>query len=190
MRKVILQMQLSLDGFAAGLRGEQDWMVWNWDKVLKQYADDIAASADTMFIGRITYEGMANYWPSAATNPEASPDEIAFAQKMNALEKIVFSRTLLPVNWQNSRLANRPVEEEVAALKQQPGKNLVIYGGTRLVSSFIRHGLIDEFHLFVNPVILGKGMPIWQEITNPTALKLVKTTTSSVGITILCYQSE
>jgi dihydrofolate reductase len=190
MRKVLLQMQISLDGFVAGPTGEQYWMVWNWDDILKQYVSDIADSVDTMLIGRVTYEGMANYWPSAATNPEAMADEIAFANKMNELNKVVFSSTLSSVEWSNSRLATENVETEIAKLKQQPGKDIIIYGGATIVSSLIKCGIIDEYHLFVNPVVLGNGMPIWNSVTDRMNLKLIKTTTSSIGIIILCYQPE
>lgn len=187
MRKLTLQIQLSLDGFAAGPHGEQDWMTWDWDASLNDYVNTLTVSADTMLIGRVTYEGMAQYWPDAATNPDASADEIAFAQRMNTIDKIVFSSTLKEVTWTNARLAQKSARDEIEELKQQPGKDLIIYGGAGIVSSFIRQNLIDEYHLFINPVILGKGMPIWQEITESRILHLVKTTTSTVGIVILHY---
>ncbi|GAB3900375.1 dihydrofolate reductase family protein [Larkinella knui] len=190
MRKIKLQMQISLDGFVAGPTGEQYWMVWNWDDTLKQYVSDLADSVDTLLIGRVTYEGMANYWPSAAENPGASAEEINFANKMNALNKVVFSTTLSTVTWCNSRIAAASVKEEVATLKQMPGKDLIIYGGARIVSSFIKLGLIDEYHLFVNPVAVGNGMPIWKEIDDRIPLKLTNTVTSSSGIIILCYLPE
>ena len=190
MRKVKLQMQMTLDGFVAGPTGEQDWMVWNWDAVLNQYAADLANSADTLLIGRVTYEGMANYWPNAATNPDANPDELAFAHQMNEIEKVVFSTTLSTVEWNNAKLAKKGPVEEVAELKAQPGKDLIIYGGARIVSDFIKHNLIDEYHLFINPVALKTGLPIWQEMADRMTLKLVKTTVSSVGIVVLCYHPE
>ncbi|MRS63968.1 dihydrofolate reductase family protein [Larkinella terrae] len=190
MRKVKLQVQISIDGFVATSTGEQYWMAWNWDDILKQYVSDIANSVDTMLIGRITYQGMANYWPSAATNPEATADELEFASKMNELTKVVFSNTLTTADWYNSRIATEPIEAEIARLKRQPGKDIIIYGGARIVSSLIKSGIIDEYHLFVNPVVLGTGMPIWNRISDRMNLRLINTTASSTGIVILCYQPE
>ncbi|RRB07326.1 dihydrofolate reductase family protein [Larkinella rosea] len=190
MRKVKLQIQISLDGFVATQTGEQYWMSWNWDDILNQYVADLADTTDTMLIGRVTYEGMANYWPDAATNPDADKDEAAFAKKMNAITKVVFSHTLDHVTWCNSRLATENAADEIAKLKQQSGKDIIVYGGATMVSSLIKSGIIDEYHLFVNPVVLGTGMPIWHVIQEQLKLKLIKMTTSSTGIVILCYQPE
>lgn len=190
MRKVKLQVQLSMDGYIAGPTGEMDWMIWNWDDVLKKYVTELTKSADSFFVGRVTYEGMATYWPSAATNPESTPEEIGFANQMNEFSKIVFSSTLSTVNWSNSRLATGTIEEEVAQLKQQPGRDILIYGGARIVSSFIKADLIDEYHLFINPVAIGTGMPIWKEISERVKLKLLKTTVSTCGIVVLCYEPD
>jgi dihydrofolate reductase len=190
MRKVKLQIQVSLDGFVAGPNGEQDWTVWKWDEILNTYVGDLTDSSDSFFVGRVTYEAMAAYFPALAANPESKPEDLAFAHRMNTTRKIVFSRTLSTVDWSNSRLAQGSVEEEVARLKQQPGKDLLIYGGAGIVSSFILHNLIDEYHLFINPVVLGNGMPIWKEIRDRLQMKLINTTVSSTGIVVLHYQQE
>ncbi|MGA0560543.1 dihydrofolate reductase family protein [Larkinella sp. VNQ87] len=187
MRKVKLQMQVSLDGFVAGLNGEQDWMCWDWDDTLNQYVDGLLNSADALLIGRKTYEGMASYWPAAAANPEASAEKVAFASRMNTIEKVIFSNTLTTADWTNARVAQNNLIDEVAALKQQVGEDLIIYGGAGIVSAFIQHNLIDEYHLFVNPVALGTGLPIWPTDKAPIFLRLIKTTVSSSGIVILCY---
>lgn len=186
MRKVKLQVQVSIDGFVAGPNGEQDWMTWDWDQVLKDYVSGLTDSSDTMLIGRVLYQGMASYWPAAAVEP--SGQNVEFAHKMNQMHKVVFSKTLPVVEWNNSRLAEGTIEDEVARLKQQPGKDMIIYGGARLVSSFIKKGLIDDYHLFVNPVVLGNGTPIWKEITDRKKMKLTNTTVSNSGIVILHYQ--
>ena len=188
MRKVKLQMQLSVDGFVAGPNGELDWMVWNWDDTLKHYVGELTDSVDTMFVGAKTYKGMAAYWPGAEA--DVNNPERPFARKMNSLNKIVFSNTLENAEWENSRLAKKTLQEEVAELKEQEGRDIIIYGGAGIVSGFITHGLIDEYHIFINPVLLGQGKTITQELGDKLKLKLVKTTTTTVGIVILCYVPE
>jgi dihydrofolate reductase len=187
MRKIKLQMQLSLDGFVGGPNGELDWMVWEWDAILKNYVTDLTNSADTFLMGRATGEGMAVYWPTVASNPESSEEDKWIAEKLNNLPKVIFSRTVTSINWTNARVAN-DIVEEVKELKKEPGKDIIIYGGAGIVSSFIRENLIDEYHLFVNPVIIGKGKTIFSQVNEQMKLKLVNTTVSTTGIVILHYQ--
>lgn len=186
MRKIKLQIQLSLDGFVCGPNGEMDWMVWEWDDVLKNYAGELTNSADTFLMGRATGEGMAMYWPTVATNPESKEEDKWMADKLNTLPKVVFSRTITSINWTNVRVAN-DIVDEVRELKKEPGKDIVLYGGASLVSSFIRENLIDEYHLFINPAVIGKGKAIFNNLKERMNLKLVKTTPSTTGIVILQY---
>ena len=186
MRKIKLQMQLSVDGFVCGANGEMDWMVWEWDDVLKNYAGDLANSADTFLMGRATGEGMAMYWPTVATNPESKEEDKWMADKLNTLPKVVFSRTITSINWTNVRVAN-DIIEEVKELKKEPGKDIMLYGGASLVSSFIRENLVDEYHLFINPVVIGRGKTIFNNLREKMDLKLVNTTPSTTGIIILHY---
>jgi dihydrofolate reductase len=189
MRKIKLQMQISLDGHVAGPNGEMDWMVWNWDEALKTYATELTKSADTFLLGRKTGEGMAVYWPTVASNPESKEEDLWIADKLNTLPKVVFSKTVSTINWTNVTIAS-DVAKEVAHLKQQPGKDMILYGGAGIVSSFIQQNLIDEYHLFVNPVIIGGGKTIFNNLDDKLKLKLIQTTPSSTGIVILCYQPE
>ena len=189
MRKVKLQMQLTLDGFVGGLNGEMDWMVWDWDDALKKYATELTNSADTFMMGRATGQGMAVYWPTVASNPESKEGDLWMADILNTAPKIVFSRTVSAIDWTNVRVA-RDIVKEIQELKQQPGKDLLLYGGAGIVASFIKENLIDEYHLFVNPVAIGKGKAIFNELKNGRKLKLVNTITSSVGIVVLCYEPE
>ena len=189
MRKIKLQMQLSLDGFVGGPNGELDWMVWNWDDILKNYVTGLTNSADTFLMGRATGEGMAVYWPTVAGNPESSEEDKWMADKLNNLPKVVFSRTVTSINWTNARVAN-DIVEEVKELKKEPGKDIIIYGGAGIVSSFIRENLIDEYHLFINPVIIGTGKTIFNHVKEQMKLKLVNATVSATGIVILHYQPE
>lgn len=134
MRKVKLQMQVTVDGFVCGPNGEIDWVVFNWDDVLKNYITELTNSVDAMLMGRVLYQGMSQYWPSAAVDTNHPENE--FAHIMNEMPKVVFSKTLTTVEW-NARLAEGTIEEEVTKLKQQPGKDMIIYGGASIVSSFI-----------------------------------------------------
>ena len=189
MRKVKLQMQISLDGFVSGPNGEMDWMVWDWDDVLKKYAGELTNSADIFMVGRVTGQGMAVYWPTVASNPESKEEDLWMADKLNKSTKIVFSKTVGSIDWTNTSVAS-DIVDELNHLKQEPGKDMLLYGGAGIVSSFIKQNLIDEYHLFVNPVAIGNGKPIFKDLEDKLNLNLVKTTTSSVGIVIQCYRPE
>lgn len=189
MRKIKLQMQVTLDGFVCGAGGEMDWMLCDWDDLLKDYAAGLINSADTILLGRKTGEGMAVYWPTVASNPESKEEDLFMADKLNDMPKIVFSKTGKCINWINTKVAGN-IAEEVKTLKRLPGKDIIIYGGAGIAASFIKENLIDEYHLFVNPVAIGKGKPIFNELDDMLKLKLVKATTSSIGIVVLFYQPE
>lgn len=189
MRKIKLQMQLTLDGFVCGPHGEMDWMVWDWDNILKNYVTALTNSVDTFLLGRATGEGMAVYWPTVASNPESKEEDKWMADKLNNLPKVVFSKTVTHINWTNVRVAN-DIIEEVKELKKEPGKDIMIYGGAGIVSSFIRENLIDEYHLFINPVVIGKGKTIFSDVKQNMNLKLVNTTISTIGIAIFQYVPE
>jgi dihydrofolate reductase len=189
MRKIKLQMQLSLDAFVSGPQGEMDWLVWDWDEVLKNYVACLTNSADTFLMGRATGEGMAVYWPTVPANPESKEEEKWMAEKLNNSPKIVFSRTATHINWTNVRVAN-DIVEEVKELKKEPGKDIILYGGAEIASSFIRENLIDEYHLFINPVIIGEGKTIFKNVKETMGLKLVNTIQSNTGIVILQFVPE
>ena len=189
MRKIKLQMQITLDGFVCGLNGEMDWMVWDWDEVVKNYVTELTNSVDTFLMGRATGEGMAVYWPTVASNPESLEEDKWMAERLNELPKVVFSRTITHIDWWNVRVAP-DIEEEVKELKREPGKDILLYGGASVVSSFIDQNLVDEYHLFVNPVLIGKGKAIFSAVQKDFKLKLIGTTESSTGIVILRYVPE
>lgn len=179
-------MQLSLDGFVSREEGQMDWLVPDWDDIIKNYIADLTNSADTFLMGRATGEGMAVYWPTVPGNPESKEEEKWMAERLNRFPKIVFSRTVTHINWTNARVAN-DIVEEVKELKREPGKDIIIYGGAGIVSSFIRQNLIDEYHLFVNPVIIGRGKPIFDNVKETMNLEITKMTQSCTGIVILRY---
>ncbi len=177
MRKVLWQMMMSLDGMMEGPNRELDWHVT--DEEFGQYVAEMGKSIDTFLFGRVTYQMMSQYWPSS-TEPEAA--------MMNDLPKLVFSRTLEKVEWKNSRLAKGNIAEVIAKLKQQPGKDIALIGSTDLASTFIRLGLIDEYRIFLNPVVLGRGNPMFKNVKDRMSLKLVKAQPFRSGNVLLYYQ--
>ncbi|MCC7505644.1 MAG: dihydrofolate reductase family protein [Saprospiraceae bacterium] len=188
MRKVKLQMQVSLDGYVAGPNGEMDWMVWNWDDELKNYVDQITQTVDCILLGRHLAEGFIPHWANAAANP--TPEEGDFARKMTETPKVVFSRTLENSPWPQTVLAGDDLRGELARLKALDGGDIIVYGGAKLVSGLICEGLIDEYNLFVNPAILGAGMPIFRERAERQALDLVEARAFACGIVGMRYQPK
>ena len=186
MRKVIVSMMVTLDGFFAGPKGELDWHIV--DEEFNQYAIDLLSKVDALLFGKVTYQIMADYWPAAATNPSTPKSDVEIADKMNNLPKIVFSKTLQEVKWNNSRLVKDNIAEEISKMKQQPGKDMVIFGSGSVVSTFMQHGLIDEYRIIVNPVVLGNGKPLFKGINGKQNLKLLKTKVLGSGVVILYYE--
>lgn len=187
MRKLKLQMQISVDGYVAGPNGELDWMTWNLDDQLIQFINDLTDSSDTILLGRKMTDGFMNYWEGVVNNQPESP-EYPFAKKMVDTPKVVFSKTLPASKWTNTRLANGNLADEIANLKNQSGKDIIVYGGAGFVSSLIKEGHIDEFNLFVNPVMINKGMRIFDLADKRQKLSLMNSTAYPCGITMLRYQ--
>jgi dihydrofolate reductase len=155
---------------------------------IKEYAIDLLSKVDALLFGRVTYQLMADYWPAAATNPSTPKSDLEIADKMNNLPKIVFSKTLQEVKWNNSRLVKENIAEEISKMKQQPGKDMVIFGSGSIVSTLMQHGLIDEYRIIVNPVVLGNGNPLFKGINGKHNLKLLRTRVFSSGVVILYYE--
>ena len=178
-RKVVLGMQVSLDGFVADSTGDLSWMWRAFDKALK---DSIVASLstfDTYLMGRINYVGQAAQWPD-------STDEIA--SLMNAATKVVFSRTLDRVEWANARLATHGVAEEIALLRRQPGKDIAVSGGARFAQHVSRLGLIDEYDVIVHPVALGAGLPLFGGLDQPLLLDRIESEQFDTGVVRMRYR--
>jgi dihydrofolate reductase len=187
MRNVILLMHVSLDGFVAGPNGEMDWI--RFDDLLVDDVAELTATADTALFGRATYQMMAGYWPTVANDPNASKHDIDHARWVNHAPKIVFSRTLQNVDWENSRIVRDNIPEEMARLKQQPGKNLLMIGSTSTAHAFMRLGLIDEYRINVNPIVLGSGLPLFADIQDTINLQLVTAKTYASGVVGLHYHT-
>jgi len=175
MRKVIIFIMTSLDGYFEGLNGDLSWH--NVDAEFNKFAAEQLDAADVLLFGRKTYELMAGYWPS----DQAVTDDPIIAGKMNSMPKIVFSTTLEKVKWNNTRLLKYNIAAELLKLKQQPGKDLLVLGSANLGTYLIEHKIIDEFRIMVNPVVLGVGTILFEGIKDQLKLKLLNTRTFRSG---------
>ena len=185
MRKLKLQVQMTVDGYIAGPNGEMDFMIMNWDQALKDYVGEITKPVDCLVLGRKLAEGFIPYWASVAANPDHP--EFTAGKKFTDTIKYVFSKTLDKSVWDNTVLAKGDLTDEITKLKKKDGKDIIAYGGANFVSALIKQGLIDEFHLFINPTAIGKGMPIFKELDGKQNLTLVKSTSFECGIVVLNY---
>jgi len=186
MRKLKLQMQLSVDGFVAGPNGELDWMTWNWSDDIKKYVGHLTDSVDTILLGRKMTDGFVSHWSKVAKNTD--DPEYAAAKKFVELSKIVFSRTLNTSIWDNTEIATGDYVQFINQLKKKSGKDIIVYGGAGFVSSLIKNNLIDEYHLFINPTAIGTGLEIFKDLNEKLNLKLVNTKTFSNGVVGLFYE--
>jgi dihydrofolate reductase len=185
MRKLKLQMQISVDGFVAGPEGQLDWMTWDLDEKLIQYITALTDSSDTILLGRKMTDGFVGYWTSVLRTPE-NP-EYPFARKMMDTPKVVFSRTLSKSSWPNTILATGKLVDEILKLKKQTGEDIVVYGGAGFVSNLVNENLIDELNLFINPTAIGHGLKIFPGRTN---LQLLKSQSYECGVVVNTYSPK
>jgi len=188
MRKLKLQIAMTLDGYIAGPNGEMDWMVWNWDDKLKDYVQELTEPVDCIVLGRKLAQVFIPYWAAVAAN--TGDEEQAAGMKFTDTPKVVFTQTLIKSEWENTVLATGDIVAEITKLKNQDGKDIIAYGGAAFVSALIKHKLIDEFHLFINPTVIGSGMPIFDEIDTRLDLALIKSTSFECGIVVLHYEPK
>ena len=185
MRKIVLFMHTSLDGFVAGPKGEMDWI--HVDEEIFDYAGERTNSADTALYGRITYQMMEAYWPTAADKPNATKHDIEHSAWYNKVAKVILSKTLKEKDLINTTIISDNVEDNITKIKQQPGKDILMIGSPGAVHSLLPYELIDDFWLFVNPVVLGEGIPLFKN-SKKAKLKLVASTSFSSGVVCLHYQ--
>ena len=178
---------MSVDGFVAGPKGELDWMTFEKDPKLIQLINDLTDSSSTILLGRNMTNEFMNYWEGIVKNQSQGP-EYEFARKMVDTPKVVFTRTLAKSPWTNTTLASGDLVGEVNKIKKQEGKDIVVYGGATFVSALIRQDLIDEFNFFINPIILGKGMRIFDLVKERTKLVSIGATGYTDGISVLRYK--
>jgi len=184
MRKLFVFNMVTLNGYFEGPNKEIDWH--NVDAEFNEYAIDMLNSVDMLLFGRVTFELMASYWPT----PDAIKNDPIVAEKMNTLSKIVFSKTLDEVAWQNTKLVRDNIEEETNNMKKQPGKDMVLLGSGSIMSEFAQRGLIDEYRIMVNPVVLGNGKPLFTGIKDRLNLKLTNTRIFKSGNVLLYYRPD
>jgi dihydrofolate reductase len=182
MPKLIVFNQVSLDGFICDAKGDMSW-AHRQDAEWKAFTAENAKGGATLLFGRVTYEMMASFWPT----PQAMQAVPQVAASMNAMTKVVFSRTLKLASWSNTRLLKGDLAAEVEALKKEPGPDLVLMGSASIVSQLAEHGLVDEFQVVVNPVVLGGGKSMFAGVRSRLQLATVRTRAFSNGNVLICY---
>jgi dihydrofolate reductase len=187
LRKLVLHMMLTLDGCVSGPNGELDWLFATPDAARDRYVMELYKGMDAALVGRVTYESMAAYWPSAEKNMASKEGDREFARVMNSMTKYVFSKTLDRVGWSNCMLVNGDAAEEVVMLKAQPGRNMVLCGGLTTARSFMKLGLIDEYQLIVHPVVLGHGRRLFEGVEERQRLRLLGAKAMEAGVVALHY---
>ena len=180
MRRLIAAINMTLDGFCDHTAGIAD------DEIHRHYAE-LLGNADTILFGRMTYQLMESYWPSVVKNPTGNKPIDDFAVIIDNILKIVFSRTLTSVEWKNTRLKKEDLKEEVVELKQQAGKNILV-GSPSLIVGLTQLELIDEYQLTVHPIVLGSGLPLFNNLKKRINLKLLNTKRFGCGAVTLYYE--
>jgi dihydrofolate reductase len=180
MRKLIVQMQISIDGFVGGPNGELDWIFPDFDERLTRWTMDRVWQAGAHLMGRATYDAMAAHWPSS-TEPFSAP--------MNEIPKIVFSHSLKEARWAETRVVGGDLSQEIGRLKAESGKELLAHGGARFVGALADAGLVDEYRLVEHPVALGKGLKIFSELAAPLRLELAEATAFKSGAVAKVYRA-
>jgi dihydrofolate reductase len=184
MRKLFSFMVVTVDGYYEGPNQEFDWP--NVDDEFNEFAISQINDIDTLLFGRVTYEGMAGYWPT----PEAIEGDPAVAGIMNSIPKVVFSASLEKAEWNNTKLVKGDVAEAVTELKQQPGKALALFGSPSLTVSLLELGLVDELRVMIHPILLGGGVSLFAALKDRVPVKLLRTTVFSSGNVMLQYRPE
>jgi dihydrofolate reductase len=182
MRKLFSFNLITLDGLFEGPQQDLGWH--NVDGEFNEFAIAQLDTIGTILFGRVTYQGMASFWPT----PFALENDPVVAGLMNSIPKVVVSRTLDKAGWNNTRLIKDNVAEEITALKQQSGKDLAIFGSANLTASLMQLGLVDELRIMVNPIILGQGTPLFKGVHEKVNLKLSSTRVFRSGNVMLYYQ--
>ena len=189
MRKVVVSMNVTLDGFMAGPNCELDWHFKSWNEEMARSTAEQLSRADTILLGGVTYRGMAQYWSGNPVNLVAPREDLDFADMLNRYPKVVFSKTMSTLSWNNARLAKECIEDEVKTLKRKTGKDIIIYGSGKIVTMLIHLGLVDEFRLWMHPIAIGGGKPVFRELQSQLNLHLYRTETFSSGVVILFYNT-
>lgn len=184
MRTVKLQMQMTINGYVGGPNGEKDWMTWNPDDEFTAFISSLLDTSDTLLLGRKSAEIIIKYWETEAEKNPAHP----FAKKIADIKKVVFSNTLGKSIWNNTSLAKGNLAAEIAGLKKQSGKDILVFGGASFVSSLIKEGLIDECHLIINPTAMANGETIFNSLDGIQKFTPIQSKLYPGGKTVLSYK--
>lgn len=187
MRKIVSFMHVTLDGLVAGPNGEMDWI--HVDPEIFDYASERTNAADTVLYGRVTYDMMDAYWPTAPSKPNASKHDIEHGNWYNQVDKLVISKSMEGQKRDKTTIIGHDIGKQVSDLKNKPGKEIIIFGSARATQTLMEYQLVDEFWLFVNPILLGTGMPLFKNIKAPVKLKLLKST-AFAGSGVVCLHYE
>jgi dihydrofolate reductase len=182
MRRLIVFNFITLNGFFEGSNGDTSWHRHGPEE--NEFGAEKIKSGGTLLFGRVTYEMMVSFWPT----PAATQSFPVMAEGMNKAEKIVFSRTLKKVEWNNTRLVKDNIIEEIKKMKQMPGNDMALLGSGSILTQFAENNLIDEYQIMIDPVVLGDGVPIFKGIRNKLNLELSSTRTFKSGVVLLCYK--
>ena len=190
MRKIISFMHISLDGFVAGLKGEMDWI--KVDEEIFDHVGKRIGETDTALYGRVTYQMMENYWPTAGDKPDATKHDIKHSKWYNKVHKVVLSKTMkdagpIAIGLTNTKIISDNLSDKINEIKQQAGGEVLLFGSPTATHSLIQQNLIDGYWLFVNPIILGRGIPLFVDIKDKIKLKLLTTRQFTCGVTELNY---
>ena len=194
MRKLKLQVQITVDGYVGGPDGDHDWRIWNWDDELKAFAYPLRDVCDTILLGRKMAEGFIPHFEDTVNNlqgkhaDKASEEKFTYASRMVNMPKIVFSKTMKTFNGKNVSVENGDLVTAIKNLKSKEGKDMIVYGGAGFVSSLIKEGLIDEFNFFVNPVMINKGLRIFDLLEHRQKLSPISATAYECGISVLIFK--
>jgi dihydrofolate reductase len=194
MRKLKLQVQISVDGYVGGPNGELDWRTLNWDDKLKAFAYPLRDVCDTILLGRKMAEVFIPHFEDTVNNlqpknaDKALDEKFAYANRMVSMPKIVFSKTMKTFDGKNVSVENGDFVTAIKNLKSREGKDIIVYGGAGFVSSLIKEGIIDEFNFFVNPVMINKGLRIFDLLEHRQKLSLISATPYECGISVLVFK--
>jgi dihydrofolate reductase len=188
MRKVVLWIGMSLDGFTSGPNEQLDWLVPHATKPQAQATfRRLRERCDTVLMGRVNYEGYLSYWPKVKDDPKASRNDVEISRWLDDVPKVVFSHTLREVTWNNARMAKGSAADEVTALKRAPGKDIILQNSTRLAQSLLAAGLVDELQITVAPVVLGAGRALFSGLPHRIDLGAGELTGLDDGTFIVRY---
>ncbi|MEP2669764.1 MAG: dihydrofolate reductase family protein [Cyclobacteriaceae bacterium] len=188
MRKIISFMHLSLDGFVAGPNGEMDWI--KVDEEIFNHVGKRISEGDTALYGRVTYQMMESYWPTAADKPNATQHDIEHSKWYSKVHKVVLSKTIKEADLTNTTIISDNLPESINKIKKQAGGDILLFGSPTATHSLMQQNLIDVYWLFVNPIILGHGIPLFKNIKDKIKLQLLTTRPFASGVTELSYTVE